>query len=169
MNETIRTARRWTEMGDDAAREDWGRGHRDALTTEDVRAALLGHFDTDLNDPEITEQNDAGKDSALTAAVDGYVKEYRRLGGVVAASTTWFAIGNVAEHSGFVDSRKTDDGWTPENESGWTYQEVTGAHGIVLHEGLDEEEARKVLGAWLVCDAPERGAYCYTHNPTRSS
>lgn len=165
MRETIRTTRRWTEMGDDAAREDWNLGHRDALTVEDVRSALLGHFDVDLNDPEITEPNDDAKDAALTASVDGYVHEYRRLGGIVATPVIWLAIGNVAEHSGFVTSRSADDGWTPENESGWTYQEVCGSHGTVLHEGDGEDDARKILDAWLVCDAPERGIYCYTHNP----
>ena len=77
-----------------------------------------------------------------------------------------FAVGDIAAHEGFTTKRHADDVWTPENESGWTYQEVTGAHGRVLYEGPSEEKARAELDAWLVCDAPSSGAYCYSHNPS---
>lgn len=77
-----------------------------------------------------------------------------------------FAVGDVAAHEGYVTKRHADDAWTPEQPNGWTYQEVTGAHGRVLYEGPSEEKARAELDAWLVCDAPETGRCCYAHNPT---
>lgn len=76
---------------------------------------------------------------------------------------TYFAVIDRAEHSGHVTS-VTGPAWPA--EGGWTYQhDVTGAHGAVLYEGPSEEQARADLAAYLVCDAPERGTYCYSHNP----
>ena len=71
--------------------------------------------------------------------------------------TTFFAVGDVAAHDGYVTSRQSD--------GAWTYQDVTGPHGTVLLESTSEDEARAALDAWLVCDATARGAYCYAHNP----
>ena len=75
---------------------------------------------------------------------------------------TYFAVGNIAEHTGHVTSRRDAEAWPV--EGGWTYQGVTGAHGTVLYEGESEREAERVLAAWLACAAPETGAYCYAHN-----
>jgi hypothetical protein len=50
-------------------------------------------------------------------------------------------------------------------QSGWTYQDATGPHGCVLYDGPSEAEARRVLNEFLRCDAPEKGAYCCSHNP----
>lgn len=72
---------------------------------------------------------------------------------------TWFAVGNTAEHSGFVTARLDRDAWTSKHESGWTYQDVTGAHGSILGEFDTESEAQACLDKWLECN-DER---CYTH------
>lgn len=74
-----------------------------------------------------------------------------------ASDTTWFAIGDIGAHEGFVTSRRDDDAWTGSNESGWTYQEVCGAHGSVLYEGHDEQKARETLDKWLECPRAEKG------------
>lgn len=71
----------------------------------------------------------------------------------------YFVVGNIAEHSGFVTSREDSDVWTNENPSGWTYQEVTGAHGRILDERPTQEEADQVLSDWLRCDDDR----CYSH------
>ena len=48
--------------------------------------------------------------------------------------TTFFAVGDAAAHSGYLEERNTDDGWCNENPQGWTYQDVCGAHGHILAE-----------------------------------
>ncbi len=94
----------------------------------------------------------------------------RRLGHAEPArAAVWFAVCDVAAHEGHITSEWADNVWGSGHESGWTYQEVTGAHGRVLYEGPDEEEARAVLAKWLECDSPEKGTYCYAHNPRPAS
>ena len=88
----------------------------------------------------------------------------REVGGVM--SCVWFAVVDIAAHDGFITPRWAPDIWTPENPSGWTYQDVTGAHGTILHEGRSAAEAQAVLDGWLDCPATRAGRY-YTHNPTR--
>ena len=83
-------------------------------------------------------------------------------------SRIYVTVGDVGAHEGFVTGHAADDAWLPEHPSGWTYQEVTGAHGTVLYEGPDVEEAQRVLDAWLDCPAARDGRYCYTHNPARA-
>jgi hypothetical protein len=73
-------------------------------------------------------------------------------------SVTFFAVGDVGAHDGFVTSRVTADIWTGQNPGGWTYQDVTGAHGTILHEGT-ENECRTKLDSWLQCSDDR----CYTH------
>lgn len=69
-------------------------------------------------------------------------------------SRTWFAVGDVSAHDGHVTS--------VDNDRDWTYQsDVTGAHGTVLYEGATKTEACRVLNAWLVCDAPEKGTWIH--------
>lgn len=72
--------------------------------------------------------------------------------------TTWFAVGDIAAHDGFVTSRVATDVWTGQNPSGWTHQDVTGAHGTILHEGT-EDECRAKLDTWLQCSDDR----CYSH------
>lgn len=76
-----RTEARWTELGDEAAVEDWRAGNRGAATSQEIRAALADHFDVDLHDSEITSDVEA----AVESATRGYIAEYRRLGGDVSA------------------------------------------------------------------------------------
>jgi hypothetical protein len=71
------------------------------------------------------------------------------------ADLTFFAVGDVGAHDGFVASRE-GPAWP--TEGGWTYQDVTGAHGTVLHEGT-EAECRATLDKWLECDDD----HCFTH------
>ena len=78
----------------------------------------------------------------------------------------YFAVGNIPEHSGFIDERNADDCWMAGwNETGWTYQDVTGSHGTIFAECETREEAQAILDEYLVCDSVETGTYCYTHNP----
>lgn len=70
----------------------------------------------------------------------------------------FFAVGDVGAHDGFVTSRIASDIWTGQNLGGWTYQNVTGAHGTILHEGT-EDECRTKLNSWLQCSNDR----CYTH------
>jgi len=79
--------------------------------------------------------------------------------------TTFFAVGDAAAHSGYLEERNTDDGWCNENPQGWTYQDVCGAHGHILAECDTREEAQAELDSFLECDSIENGTYCYTHNP----
>lgn len=96
---------------------------------------------------------------------------------------TFFAVGNVAEHSGSVESRKGEAWPAP---GGWTYQDVTGAHGTVIAEAeaqlphgsvdacLDAADDSRVaiysarasvqraLDSWLQCSDDR----CYTHGHT---
>ena len=76
----------------------------------------------------------------------------------LARGIIFFAVGDVAEHSGHLARVDADYEWTYQ-------QDVTGAHGTVLYEGRSAAEAQRALDAWLVCDATENGTYCYTHNP----
>jgi hypothetical protein len=78
--------------------------------------------------------------------------------------TIYFAVGDVAEHSGSVTSKDASDMWTPENPGGWTLGGVQRG-GRILYEGPSERDAHAALDAFLVCDAAERGVYCYSHNP----
>lgn len=71
----------------------------------------------------------------------------------------FIVIGNGPAHTGHVAEVDTDDPY-------WNYQQLTGAHGTVLHECNDGAEADRILTDWLKCDSVERGTYCYTHNPT---
>ena len=77
---------------------------------------------------------------------------------VVCDTVIFFAVGDVGAHDGFVTSRVTADIWTGQNPGGWTYQDVTGAHGTILHEGT-ENECRTKLDSWLQCSDDR----CYTH------
>lgn len=79
-----------------------------------------------------------------------------------------FAVGRTDEHSGHLAERDSDSIWCNENPSGWTYQDITGAHGDVLYEGPSKEEAQSALDKWLECDAEAKGTYCYTHNRIQS-
>ena len=79
-------------------------------------------------------------------------------------STTHFAVGNVAEHSGFLTYRDGPAMFADGTQTGWTYQDVTGPHGSVLCEGT-EDECKAALAEFLRCDAPSSGRYCYSHNP----
>ena len=79
------------------------------------------------------------------------------------SETTYFAVGDHAAHDGFTTSR-AGPAWPA--EGGWTYQDVAGPHGNVIYEGASEADAVAALNAFLVCDAPTTGAYCYTHNPS---
>ena len=74
------------------------------------------------------------------------------------AAVFFFAVGDIGAHDGFVTSRVAADIWTNSNEGGWTYQDVTGAHGMILHEGT-EDECRAKLDAWLQCSDDR----CCTH------
>ena len=97
---------------------------------------------------------------------------------------TFFAVVNVAEHSGSVESREGEAWPAPD---GWTYQDVTGAHGTVLSEAEaplphgsveaceDAADDSRVaiydanakcldaLNAWLANCPANNGDYCYTH------
>lgn len=77
-------------------------------------------------------------------------------------STTYFAVGDMAAHDGAV-TQKDGPAWPV--EGGWTEQDVTGAHGRILYEGESRTAAQEALDAFLACDAPATGMYCYTHNP----
>lgn len=82
--------------------------------------------------------------------------------------STFIAVGNTAEHSGFIAEQDAADIWrTNENENGWTYQDVCGPYGHVLIESNTKKEAQKVLNTFLECDAVKEGRYCYTHNPNK--
>lgn len=88
--------------------------------------------------------------------------------------TVYFAVVNRAEHSGRISGpwepdkqwpvRHRDERTGAEWETGWTEQDVCGAHGSILHEGT-EAECQAALDAYLKCDSVEQGTYCYTHNP----
>ncbi len=78
----------------------------------------------------------------------------------------FIAVGNNAEHSGFVTQLDRADIWTSDNPGGWTYQDACGSHGTVLGEFDTEAEARSCLREFLVCPAAAVGSYCYTHNPS---
>lgn len=80
-----------------------------------------------------------------------------------AMKRVYFTVADRPAHEAWVCSRDPGDGWTPDNEDGWTYQ---GMGGDVLYEGPDEAEAQRVRAEYLRCDAPKTGAYCYSHNPT---
>lgn len=71
-------------------------------------------------------------------------------------ATIFFAVGDVGAHDGYVTARVGPAWPVP---GGWTYQDITGAHGTVLYEGTTREEAQRELDAWLVCD----DEHCYTH------
>lgn len=77
----------------------------------------------------------------------------------------WMVIGDVGAHEGRVVEVDLDDARTDENPGGWTYQELTGAHGAVLSEHAAPEAAAAALEGWERCDAREKGQYCYSHNP----
>lgn len=74
---------------------------------------------------------------------------------------TYFAVGNVAEHSGGIVTMR-GPAWPA--EGGWTEQDVTGAHGTILCESTDRAECERVLAEWERCSSAEEGRYCYTHN-----
>lgn len=76
----------------------------------------------------------------------------------------YFAVGDVAEHSGSITARSASDMWTPDNPGGWTMGAISRS-GRILYEGPDEDEAQHALDAFLECDAAVRGVYCYSHNP----
>lgn len=80
----------------------------------------------------------------------------------------WFAVGNIAEHSGYTTNRNAADMWPVDlgdgQRGGWTYQGITGAFGTLLYEGESEDAANAMLADFLTCDAVKRGVYCYTHN-----
>ena len=78
---------------------------------------------------------------------------------------SYIAVGNTAEHSGYIEERDADDVWRNGNEHGWTNQDVTGAYGFILAECETRKEAQKELDSFLECDSVEKGTYCYTHNP----
>lgn len=78
------------------------------------------------------------------------------------SEVTWFAVGDVGAHDGFITSRR---GPAFPAEDGWTYQDVCGVHGTVIHEGTDRAEAQRALDAWLADCPGKTGRYCYTHNP----
>ena len=73
-------------------------------------------------------------------------------------AVVFFAVGDVGAHDGFVTSRVVADIWTGQNPGGWTYQDVAGAHGTILHEGT-EIECQAKLDSWLRCSDDR----CYTH------
>lgn len=79
--------------------------------------------------------------------------------------TVYVVVGETAAHDGGIGYMDPDDRWSNDNPGGWTYQDVCGAHGHVLLETEDKEEADRALAEWLQCPAAERGDYCYTHNP----
>lgn len=81
----MRTMHEWREIGESEAAQDWRDGNRGQETREDITSALGGHRDEDLSNADITEQTDESRALALASLVDGYVAEYRRLGGVVLA------------------------------------------------------------------------------------
>ena len=81
-------------------------------------------------------------------------------------TSLFIAVGDTAAHNGYIREMDADDVWCNENPSGWTYQDVTGAHGHILGEFDTEEEAQEVLDNFLQCDSVETGRYCYTHNPS---
>jgi hypothetical protein len=77
----------------------------------------------------------------------------------------YLVIENGPKHSGYVAEVDIDNIWQANfNEDGWTYQQIAG-NGNVAGEYDTEEEAQEHLDAFLECDAPETGKYCYTHNP----
>lgn len=70
--------------------------------------------------------------------------------------TVYMAVIDTAAHDGHV-REVSGPAWPA--EGGWTYQDITGAHGAVLVEGLRRAPVQAALDAWLVCS----DAHCYTH------
>lgn len=66
------------------------------------------------------------------------------------AVVTWFAVWDRGAGEGYVTDRR-GPAWHPQNHpNGWTYQDVTGAHGAVIFESADadaEQRARDTLAA----------------------
>ncbi len=59
------------------------------------------------------------------------------------AKVTYFTVGDKADpRSGYTTHRR---GPAFPHPGGWTYQDVTGAHGDILYEGASEEEAQAAL------------------------
>lgn len=68
---------------------------------------------------------------------------------------TWFAIGNIAEHSGRLH-----------HEAGeWRQEDVVHKFEMILYKGPSHMKAHICLNAFLKCDSVENGTHCFTHNP----
>jgi hypothetical protein len=78
----------------------------------------------------------------------------------------FFVIGDDAAHSAEIREMEMDDIWTGSgpDDSGWTYQNICGAHGRVIDQANTEEEANKIMTNYLKCDSVKTGRYCYSHN-----
>lgn len=74
----------------------------------------------------------------------------------------YHVIVNRAAHSGYVHESDMSKIWR--GLSGWTYQDITGPHGIIYDVKDTKEEADEVLRNYLKCDTDR---YCYTHNSGR--
>jgi hypothetical protein len=129
---------------------------REAIIRAPRGSECLGHYATYRKGTRdrIRVSTEHGTETDVDAS-----KAARALRDKSAAQETWFVVGNVGEHSGFVTSRYVDDSWTNENPNGWTFQGVTGSHGTIISEWTTEAAARAHLDKWLECD-DER---CYSH------
>lgn len=76
----------------------------------------------------------------------------------------YFVIKDRAAHDAHIVDVYMDDIWTSDNQSGWTYQEISGPHGNADGPFSSLEKAKEELDRWLQCDSVKNGTYCYTHN-----
>lgn len=73
---TTRSAAKWHEIGENSAAADLARHVRPATGDAEVRQALAYHHCADLDDPEIAEQTQEGREAALDALVNGYLSTF---------------------------------------------------------------------------------------------
>lgn len=84
----------------------------------------------------------------------------------------FFVIVDRAAHDGRIYGPVGRADW----ERGLRFQDMTAPHGMIYTGGADDcdrdggfatlRRAKVVLAEYLQCNAPETGAYCYTHNPS---
>lgn len=67
---------------------------------------------------------------------------------VATGGKTWIVVGDWAANEAHLVDVDMDNIWTSENESGWTWQEVTGAHGEMIGEFENEQDAMAACAAF---------------------